>query len=85
MSSIKITGRQVKAARGLLDLSQEDLCAATGVSLGTISNFENGRKVPKEETVEAVRSSLERRGIIFANGDKPSVTLDPSKAIIPPT
>lgn len=82
MSILKITGRQLKAARGLLDLSQEELSQSTGVSLGSISNFENGKTIPKDETVEALRSALERRGIIFTNGDRPSVTFDRSRAII---
>ena len=28
--------------------------------------------------------ALERRGIIFHNGGKPTVTLDPDRAVIPP-
>jgi transcriptional regulator with XRE-family HTH domain len=65
-------------------MSQEDLGKAAGVSPQTIKLFETRRTAPREETLQRIREALERRGIIFSNGDKPGVKLDPEKAIIPP-
>ena len=82
MSSIKktLTRKHVKAARGLLEVSQEDLARWTGISIRTIQNFETGIHKPKPETVSAITQALEERGIVWTNGDTPSVTLDLSKA-----
>jgi transcriptional regulator with XRE-family HTH domain len=67
----------------MLGWTQRELAEAAGVSAQTIKFFENGRNEPRDETLDRLREAFERRGIVFTNGDKPSVTLDPSKAIIP--
>jgi transcriptional regulator with XRE-family HTH domain len=64
-------------------MTQGDLARCSGVGLNTVMRFERSERVTKPETVEALRRALEARGIIFANGDRPSVTLDKAKAIIP--
>ena len=83
MSTVKIDGRHVSAARDLLRMSQEDLAKAADVSEHTILNIESGKTLPRESTIDKVRAALERRGIEFTNGNKPGVRLDPDKAIIP--
>ncbi len=83
MSSIKIDGRHVSAARELLKLTQDDLAQAAGVSRLSVFNFENNKTITRSSTVAKIRDALERRGIEFTNGGKPGVKLDPEKAIIP--
>lgn len=83
MSTVKVTGKHVTAARGLLGMSQADLAAAANVTDITISNFERGRHYPQAATLDAIREALERRGIEFLNGDAPGVRLHGDKAVIP--
>jgi len=71
---LHIVGEQVAAARGLLKMRQDELIEATGVSKATIIRFEAGGNV-RPETMEAVRSVLEERGIVFTNGGEPGVKL----------
>lgn len=78
-----VTRQQVAAARDLLDMTREDLAAAAGVSVRTIEKFEGGQSRPYPQTMVAILTALQRRGIVFSNGDKPCVCLDRSKAIIP--
>lgn len=79
----KISGRQIAAARELLNITQQQLAAASGVHAIVLARVEAGRVVPKEATLTKIREALERRGIVFSNGDKPGVFLDNSKAVIP--
>ncbi len=81
---MRIIPEHVTAARGLLRMSQEELGKAAGVSPQTVRFFENRQTMPREETIQRITEALERRGIVFSNGDRPGVMLDPSKAIIPP-
>ncbi|MCR6644920.1 MAG: helix-turn-helix domain-containing protein [Terricaulis sp.] len=43
-----ITAGQIRAARGLLDWSQQDLAGATKLSVQTIKRMEGGRAVRRE-------------------------------------
>lgn len=65
--SQKISVRQVKAARALLDWSQSALADASGVSLPTIRRLEAGDGDLKGSatTVDKLTSSLEAAGIEF--------------------
>lgn len=83
MSRPQITGKMVLAARDLLGLEQQDLAAASGVAVHTISRFENGTTVPRAATLDAIVQALENRGIEFSNGNSPGIKLRPEKAIIP--
>lgn len=73
----------VAGARGMLKMSRADLAAASGVAEKTIWNFEEGGRVPHEDTLHKIQEALERRGIVFHNGGKPTVTLDPERVVIP--
>lgn len=57
--------QQCRAARGWLDLSQDDLAKAAGVSLSTVRDFEKGRRVPIPNNLNAMVSALESLGIAF--------------------
>lgn len=71
----KLTGKQIVAARGLLDLKQADLAEAADVAKLTIIKLENGQVRPHLRTMEKIRAVLESRGIEFTNGDGIGVRL----------
>ena len=79
MSILKVSIRQVKAARALLDWSQEDLASAAGVSVPTVKRLEasDGPLGGRTETAQKLRVSLEHAGIEFIdeNGGGPGVRL----------
>lgn len=60
-----MTPEQSRAARGWLDMAQDELAAAAGVSNSTVRDFEKGRRVPIGATLAAMRKVLEGRGIAF--------------------
>lgn len=69
-------------ARATLKMTQEELASASGLTTKTVTNFENG-KTYSEPTREAIQTALERRGVVFTNGDRPGFYLDRTKVIIP--
>ena len=79
MSILKVSVRQVKAARALLDWSQNDLAAACGISVPTIKRIEanDGALGGRADTAEAIREALEAAGVEFIaeNGGGPGVRL----------
>ncbi len=78
-SILKVSIRQVKAARSLLAWSQEQLAAAADVSIPTIKRLEaqDGPLGGRDETGIKIRSALESAGIQFIaeNGGGPGVRL----------
>jgi len=60
-----IIPKQCKAARALLEWKQSDLADKSGVSVGTIKNFEAGRKQANFSTVQALQIALEKGGVDF--------------------
>ena len=67
---MKLSGKQVTAARNLLGITQGELANATGLALETISRFERGEVEPRRESLVKIEAELERRGIEFTNGDR---------------
>lgn len=67
MSILLVSIEQVKAARALLRWSQQDLAAASGVSLPTIKRLEaeTGTLGGRAATGEAIRQALEEAGVEF--------------------
>lgn len=78
-SILKVSIRQLKAARALLAWSQEELAAAADVSIPTIKRLEaqDGPLGGRNETGTKIRSALESAGIEFIdeNGGGPGVRL----------
>jgi transcriptional regulator with XRE-family HTH domain len=68
---------QLRAARALLEWSQERLAEASGVSLPTIKRLEPGEGpiTGRFDTVEKLRRALEVAGVEFTNGHEPGVKL----------
>lgn len=64
-----ITAAQMRAARGMLDWSREELALASGVSSGTIRNLEIGNLSPRENTTARIRQAFEGAGISFLEGE----------------
>jgi transcriptional regulator with XRE-family HTH domain len=72
---------QCRAARGLVNWSQDALAAASSVSKATIANFELGKSAPINATRDALRRALEAAGVEFIaeNGGGPGVRLRKGK------
>lgn len=60
-----ITIEQCRAARGLLDWTQQDLSDASGLSKTAINNFEKGHSDIKNESLRAIRMAFESADIEF--------------------
>ena len=60
-----ISPAQCRAARGLLDWSQQDLAREAGVGVVTIRQVEAGIIQPRRATLVVVRHTLEAAGIEF--------------------
>lgn len=71
MLVLKVSIRQLKAARMLIGWSQEKLAAAAGVSLPTIKRLEaaEGLLGGRETTTRKIRTALEAAGIEFIDGN----------------
>lgn len=70
-----MTPAQCRAARGLLDWTQDKLCGAAQVSGPTVRDFENGKVTPRRASLAAIQRALEDAGVEFTNGDEPGVKL----------
>jgi DNA-binding XRE family transcriptional regulator len=78
-SILKVSIRQVKAARELLAWSQDQLAQKAGVSVPTIKRLEasDGPLGGRAETINKIRTALENGGVVFIdeNGGGPGVRL----------
>jgi len=79
MSILKVSIRQLKAARSLIGWSQEELASAANVSLPTIKRLEavEGFLGGRQTTAEKIQAALEKAGVEFIdeNGGGPGVRL----------
>ena len=58
-----ITPAQCRAARALLDWSQQDLAKGAHLGLSTIRDFEKGRRVPTHNNLRGIKLALEEGGV----------------------
>jgi predicted transcriptional regulator len=79
LSILKVSIRQLKAARTLVGWSQEELASAAGISLPTIKRLEaaEGWLGGRQTTAQKIKAALEKAGIQFIdeNGGGPGVRL----------
>ncbi len=75
-------GVQLRAARALARMEQEELAARSGVSVVTIRTLENseGPVNARTRTLRALEEALAAAGIVFINGDEPGVKMRPKPA-----
>lgn len=65
---MKIFSAQIRAARGLSQMSQVELAANAGISLQTIKNLEKDDKLLSKAssiTIEKIKEALENKGVRF--------------------
>ena len=72
---------QVRAGRGLLGWTRDQLVAASGVPKRTLVRFEDEEASPRNATLAAIRTALEAAGVEFTNGDAPGVRLRPTATV----
>jgi transcriptional regulator with XRE-family HTH domain len=72
-----ITSAQCRAARGLLDWTQQDLADRAGIGIVTVRQVEAGFSAPRRATLEVIKHALEKAGVEFLdeNGGGPGVRL----------
>ena len=72
-----ITSAQCRAARGLLDWTQQELAERARVGIVTVRQVEAGLTEPRRATLEVIRRALEGAGVEFINenGGGPGVRL----------
>lgn len=59
----ELSPAQCRAARGLLDWSQEQLAQASGLSRSTVRDFESGRHEPHRGSVMLILRTLADQGV----------------------
>jgi len=60
-----LTGRQIRAARSLLDWSADDLAKKTGLTRTTVLNIETETVQPQEKTLVSIMSAFDKHGVEF--------------------
>lgn len=73
-----ITAGQIRAARGMLNISQLELANDSGLNMATISRIEKDEKALETagiSTINKIKTALEERGIIFTIPKKDPYTL----------
>ncbi len=72
-----LTPPTCRAARGLLDWTQDRLAKGAGVGITTVRTFEKGLSVPVAQNLAALQRAVEQGGveIIPENGGGPGVRL----------
>jgi transcriptional regulator with XRE-family HTH domain len=77
LSAFRMTPQQCKAARALIEFTQQDLAKAARVGLQTLADFERGARQPYERTLADIQEALEDAGIefILENGGGPGLRL----------
>jgi DNA-binding XRE family transcriptional regulator len=58
-------------------MEQGEVAERAGIARATLIDFEKGQRLPRGQTVSAIRAALESAGVIFVdeNGEGPGVRL----------
>ena len=65
-----LTPEQCRAARGLLDWTQEELAERAGLSRSTVRDFENGHREMHRTSALLMRAAFEAAGVILIDADE---------------
>lgn len=65
----RMTPAQCRAARALLDWSQQQLADAAGIGVVTLRQFETGGTLPRQATMEALMNCIETAGVELLCGN----------------
>ncbi len=81
MSTISLTSAQCRAARALLDWTQQSLAKEAGVSESSVVDLERERRAVSPEILGRIAAALKRAGVklIPENGGGAGVRLDRAK------
>lgn len=60
-----LTPATCRAARGLLDWSQQDLAEKSGVGITAVRTFERGKSTPMAQNLAALARAFEEAGVEF--------------------
>ncbi len=77
-----ISIEQIKAARALLEWTQEDLAKAAGLSKPSINNIERRIAHPKVDTLLAIQAAFEKGGVEFTDGPGVKLNSTPLKTYV---
>lgn len=66
---------QCRAARAILQMGQRDLARVTGLTVGTIADFELGKRQPYPATIQLLRLTFEKLGVTFIDGQQIGVSV----------
>lgn len=66
---MEISPGQCRAARALLNWTQEELAKKVGVALRTIRDFENERRQPLKVVRSSIQQAFEQAGIEFLESE----------------
>jgi transcriptional regulator with XRE-family HTH domain len=72
---------QCRAARGLLNWSEDRLASAAGITVSVIRAFEAEKSVPRS-TAQVLQRALEAEGIEFSDHGAPGVRQQPAPAVL---
>ncbi|MGE3622956.1 MAG: helix-turn-helix domain-containing protein [Bdellovibrionales bacterium] len=67
--STMISARQIRAARGLLEISSKELAEKVGITQATLSKIETEQVQPQERTLRSIAETLDMQGVEFLDGD----------------
>ena len=68
--TVMLSSEQCRAARALLNWTQEDLAVRAGVSRSTVCGFERGEHELQRASAAMIRMTLEQAGVILIETDE---------------
>lgn len=66
---MSMSSKQIRAARGLLNLSQKELAHKAGLAVNSLNNIERDVGSPRIDSMNAIENALTREGIEFLDRD----------------
>jgi ribosome-binding protein aMBF1 (putative translation factor) len=76
-----MTPAQCRAARGLLNWSEDRLASSAGIKVSVVREFEDEKSVPRM-TAQALQRAFEAAGIEFSDHGAPGVRQQPAPAVL---